>query len=227
MGLVNLSALFIQKQRATMKEIFVKNLMNKDVSCHPPETPLQLVVGEMVDQKSSCILITQNELPIGIVTERDLVKVLNQEIPEINLSLPVANFMTSPIVTLNENQTLFDAIVISRAESIRHLPVVNSDGSLVGLVTQSDLTHAHFQVIDIQSEMIESAVVAKTEKLQQLNDELHVLSMEDHLMEIGNRRAMEVDLNYTHSASLRYAHPYSVLLMDIDFFKYYNDYYGH
>ena len=51
--------------------------------------------------------------------------------------------------------------------------------------------------------------------------------MEDHLMEIGNRRAMEVDLCHTHAGAKRYDQIYSVLLLDIDHFKLYNDHYGH
>lgn len=210
-----------------MKEILVKNLMSEDVFCLPAEAPLQLAVKQMVEQRHSCIIIQQNNLPIGIVTERDLVKVLNQQVYAINMSLPVADFMSSPILSLNQNENLFDALVVSRAERIRHFPVINDDEKLVGLVTQSDLANAHFQVIEMQSEMIEQSVAAKTDKLQQLNDELQALSMEDHLMKIGNRRSMEVDLGHTHSASLRHKHPYSVLLMDIDFFKLYNDHYGH
>lgn len=201
--------------------------MTEDVTCLPPEAPLQLVVKKMVEQRYSCIVIKKNEILIGIVTERDLVKVLNHDTEEIELSLPVSGFMSSPIIRLNENETLFDAMVISRAEKIRHIPVVNDNEHLVGLVTYSDLVDAHFQVIEIQSEMIEQAVAARTGKLQQLNDELQTLSMEDHLMRIGNRRAMEVDLNHTHNASIRYGNFYSVLLIDIDFFKRYNDYYGH
>lgn len=210
-----------------MKDILVKNLMTEIVSCLQSDAPLQLAIYQMVEHQYSCIIIKQNNLPIGIVTERDLVKILNQNIMSIDLSLPISNFMTSPILSLNENESLFDAMVVSRAERIRHLPVVNDDEHLVGLVTHSDLANAHFKIVEIQSEQIEKAVSAKTDKLQQLNDELQKLSMEDHLMKIGNRRSMEVDLGHTHTASIRYGHLYSLLLMDIDFFKLYNDYYGH
>lgn len=210
-----------------MKDILVKNLMTEIVFCLPADSPLQSAICQMVENQYSCIIIKKNNLPIGIVTERDLVKILNQNIESIDLSLPISNFMTSPILSLNENQSLFDAMVISRAERIRHLPVVNNDDQLVGLVTHSDLANAHFQIVEIQSELIENAVSAKTDKLQQLNDELQKLSMEDHLMKIGNRRSMEVDLGHTHTASIRYGHLYSLLLMDIDFFKLYNDHYGH
>ena len=210
-----------------MKEILVKSLMSESVFCLSPEAPLQSAVQQMVEQKFSCIIIKHDNSPIGIVTERDLVKILNQRTDQIDLSLPVADFMTFPILSVNENETLFDAMVVSRVEKIRHLPVVNDMDELVGLVTHSDLANAHFRVVEMQSELLEKTVSEKTGQLQQLNDELQKLSMEDHLMKIGNRRAMEVDLGHTHTASIRYKHLYSILLMDIDFFKLYNDHYGH
>lgn len=210
-----------------MKEILVKTLMSEDLTCLPPEAPLNLAVEKMVEQSYSCIIISQDELPVGILTERDLVRVLNQKADEMDLSLPVSDFMSAPIVSLNENQSLFDAMVISRAQQIRHLPVFNDNEFLTGLVTQSDIANAHFRIIEMQTQIIEESVAAKTDQLQQLNKKLQALSMEDHLMNIGNRRAMEVDLGHTHKAAIRYDQPYSVLLMDIDFFKFYNDHYGH
>jgi len=210
-----------------MKEILVKSLMSKDITSLSPDTPLSVAVQLMVEQRFSCVVIQQNKIPVGIVTERDLVKVLNQEPESIDLSRHLSDFMSFPIFSLNENETLFDAMVVSRAERIRHLPVVDDNDNLVGLVTQTDLANAHFRVIELQTEIIEKTVALKTDELNQANAELQALSTQDHLMKIGNRRAMEVDLGHTHSTSVRYGHPYSVLLMDIDFFKLYNDRYGH
>lgn len=210
-----------------MKDIFVKNLMSRKVSFLPPDATLQQAVSEMITQGYSCVVIKQDDLLVGIVTERDLVKALNQYASKIDLSLPVSSIMSSPLSSLNESATLFNALVISRAEKIRHLPVVNDDEQLVGIVTQTDIANAHFRVIQLQSEIIERSVADKTSELTQLNHELQALSTEDFLMKIGNRRAMEVDLAYTHANFMRYKHPYSVLLLDIDFFKLYNDHYGH
>ncbi len=210
-----------------MKEILVETLMTRAVDCLSPDTALRHAVDKMVGQRYSCIVIVETGSPIGILTERDLVKVLAGSDHENNLIKPVAEFMTSPVHSLNQSESLFDALVVTKAEKVRHLPVVNNSNELVGLVTHTDLANAHFHVTEMQSKLIEEAITNKTQVLQQVNEELQALSMEDHLMEIGNRRAMEVDLNHTHAAALRYDHQYSLILADIDYFKRYNDKYGH
>ncbi len=191
------------------------------------DTSLRQATEQMVERRISCIIIKEDESPVGILTERDLVKVLCSNNHEQGLLGPISDFMTSPVLSLNQNESLFDALVFNRAERVRHIPVVNDNDELVGLVTQSDLANAHFHVTELQTQLIEQAIATKTQVLQEVNDELQALSMEDHLMEIGNRRAMEVDLNHTHASALRYDQNYSILLLDIDYFKRYNDHYGH
>lgn len=210
-----------------MKEVLVKTLMTKKVMCLTPEAPLSQAVTQMLDKRYSCLIVAQDKIPIGIITERDLVGLLQSKNQALELSQPISNFMTSPITQLQHNESLYDALVMSRAERVRHLPVVDDNEQLVGLVTQADLADAHFHIMEMQSDMIEKAIQDKTETLQKINEELQALSMEDHLMQIGNRRAMEVDLAHTHASAKRYNQPYSALLVDVDYFKLYNDHYGH
>jgi len=210
-----------------MKEILVETLMSSEVNCLSADTSLRQAAEQMVERRISCIIIKQDKSPIGILTERDLVKVLCSNNHEQDLHRPISGFMTSPVLSLNQNESLFDALVFNRAERVRHLPVVNDNDELVGLVTQSDLANAHFHVTELQTQLIEQAIASKTQVLQQVNEELQALSMEDHLMDIGNRRAMEVDLNHTHAGAIRHDQNYSILLLDIDYFKRYNDHYGH
>ncbi len=211
-----------------MQSILVKSLMTSNISTITPGEPLAKAVETMAHNRCSCVLVVEENHPAGIVTERDVVGLMlqSQSDPDI-LSKPVGECMSSPIITLNQKESLFEALVVSRAETVRHLPVVDDDDLVVGIVTQSDLANAHFHVIELQSEIIENSVQAKTRDLQLANEELQALSMEDHLMEIGNRRAMEVDMEHKHAAAVRYDRPYSLILLDIDFFKRYNDHYGH
>lgn len=134
--------------------------------------------------------------------------------------------MSTQLVTVHENANLFEALVISKSNQIRHLPVINDQGRLVGLVTYTDLVTAHYRVIEAQKEIFERAVAEWTEELMEINKKLQEISLEYPLLRIGNRRAMEIDLEHTHATAYRYQGPYAIILLDVDHFKLYNDYYG-
>ena len=211
-----------------MKEIRIKNLMTANVKHVGPSTPLSRVIQSMKGQRHSCIVVTKNRTPVGIVTERDIVHRFASLVRQGPAHDPaVSSIMSSPPVTIHENASLFEALVVTKSRQIRHLPVTNGDGFLVGIVTYTDLVTAHFHVVETQTEILEQAVAHRTQKLLEANRKLRSLSMEDPLLGIGNRRAMEVDLCHTHAAAVRYQRPYAVALLDVDHFKLYNDYYGH
>lgn len=64
-------------------------------------------------------------------------------------------------------------------------------------------------------------------QLQKLNEKLNVLIDTDHLTGVGNRRSFQKRMESIHLLSLRYNHPYSIIICDVDNFKSYNDTYGH
>ncbi|HXQ44095.1 MAG TPA: diguanylate cyclase [Acidimicrobiales bacterium] len=64
-------------------------------------------------------------------------------------------------------------------------------------------------------------------ELERLNDELTAIARRDPLTGLGNRRALEEDLDLLEARVSRYGHRYCMALMDVDHFKSYNDTYGH
>lgn len=208
--------------------MLIEELMSRKVACAEPGLAIARVTTLMREHNYSCLVIAERMQPLGVITERDLVGVLAraQEEPGV-FDLPAGDFMSSPPVTINEDADLFEAMVLVQTRKIRHLPVVDAAGRLSGIVTQSDLVRGHLGLIETQREIIEHAVAERTKALTEANERLKALSLEDALLGIGNRRAMEVDLRYTHAAALRYDGSYSVALFDVDFFKAYNDEYGH
>ncbi|MGH1370774.1 MAG: diguanylate cyclase [Cellvibrionaceae bacterium] len=211
-----------------MNQIQVRELMTCEVLSLTPEAPLAVITQQMSEQRRSCVVIVEDDHPVGIVTERDMVGVLARSLPRPSaIKLTAADFMSSPPVCISDGASLYEALVITQARGIRHLPVIDEQGALLGLLSQGDIARAHFRAIEQQREIIEQQIDQRTSTLVAANEQLKALSLQDALTGIGNRRAMEVDINFTHSNANRYQRPYCVALLDVDFFKKYNDHYGH
>lgn len=78
------------------------------------------------------------------------------------------------------------------------------------------------RILNLEKELNE-----KNEKLSRLNARLEELARLDHLMGIGNRRSFYETIEKVHFRACRYAHGYGLIMCDIDYFKSYNDTYGH
>lgn len=70
-------------------------------------------------------------------------------------------------------------------------------------------------------------LAAQRAQLHLLNDELTSIARRDPLTRLGNRLALQEDLEQLESRVARYGHRYCLALLDIDHFKAYNDTYGH
>lgn len=64
-------------------------------------------------------------------------------------------------------------------------------------------------------------------ELEQLNSELYKQARRDTLTRLGNRLRLREDLEDLRARTERYGHSYCAVLCDVDFFKLYNDHYGH
>jgi len=88
---------------------------------------------------------------------------------------------------------------------------------------------------DLQARLVGAARVTSLHRklaeqqteLERLNDELTAMARRDPLTGLGNRRALDEDLELLEARVTRYGHRYCMALLDVDHFKSYNDTYGH
>ncbi|MEG4962263.1 MULTISPECIES: CBS domain-containing protein [unclassified Microcoleus] len=126
----------------------------------PPETPIAQVLALMNPMrvscqlcgekqnavagaaKRSCVLVVEDNRPIGIFTERDIVKLTT--VAACTVGLTIADVMTRSPITLkqSESQDIFTAIFTLRQHQIRHLPVVDEDSRLLGIITREAIHEA-------------------------------------------------------------------------------------
>ncbi len=107
-------------------------------------------------QISSIIVIDEEKHPIGIITERDIVRrVVCDKKNASNTS--VESIMSKPLVTVEYKANIDEAVAIMTKNKIRRLPIVK-DGHLYGLITATNLIKYIFQKYVADKEILKSLV---------------------------------------------------------------------
>ncbi|MFZ8808511.1 MAG: CBS domain-containing protein [Pyrobaculum sp.] len=115
----------------------VSDIMVKDVVTAKKDDKIRDVAIRMYEKKIGSVVIVDDEgKPIGIVTERDLVYVVARALTP---DTPAWMVMTEKPVVINENALVTEAMEKMRELNIRHLPVVDASGRLVGMVSFRDI----------------------------------------------------------------------------------------
>ncbi|AFZ04351.1 GAF domain-containing protein [Calothrix sp. PCC 6303] len=116
-----------------------------------------------LEARSSCVLVVENENLIGIFTERDVVRLCAQQVPLENLA--IREVMIHPVVTIRESEftDLFSAVQLIQQHRIRHLPILDEQNCIVGLITHESLRHSSRPVdllrLRLVSEVMTSEVI--------------------------------------------------------------------
>jgi len=95
---------------------------------------------------------------------------------------------------------------------------------------QRDLLHTQQLLVDSlrsSERLLEQRVSERTEQLQALNARLESLSMTDGLTGIANRRQFDIALQKEWGRAQRLGQSLALAVLDVDWFKDYNDHYGH
>ena len=90
----------------------------------------------MEDVGVGAIVVLENNLPVGIITDRDFaIKITAHSYP---IDTPVRRIMSSPLISIDPNSDLWIASDLMSTRNVRKLPVIE-DHKVVGILTSSDL----------------------------------------------------------------------------------------
>ena len=117
----------------------VGQLMTEWLETISPSGTAQEAAKKMRDKKVSSLVVTDVEdKPIGIVTERDLVRQVCTKVINSN-DVIVHHIMSAPIATIDANSSVEVAADIMNQNKVRHLLVVD-ENKVLGIITPSDFT---------------------------------------------------------------------------------------
>lgn len=169
------------------------------------DVPSAAVVAEIVDKAATAALVTGPDARLsGILTERDVVRRLAFRAVE---DTPVCDVMTSPVMTIAEDDYLYHAIARMRRFKLRHMPVVDATGMPVGMLhLDTALAAVSSRMVTQIDHLTQEGTVdglrevksAQVELAQQLfDDNLPVPTIQSLLTHINrdiHRRVVEMNL---------------------------------
>jgi len=119
-----------------MDSTFVNQIMSKNVLTADKSTSLQEAAEKMTKLNIGCVIVTENSKPVGIITERDFVtKIAAEGRP---LFTEISEVMSSPLITIDPEETIWEASEMMKEKLIHKLPVKEND-QIIGIVTTTDI----------------------------------------------------------------------------------------
>jgi CBS domain-containing protein len=111
-----------------------------------PSDPISVVIEKMLGEDiGAIIVIERDETPVGIITEKDLIERVVEPNRDIDVTL-VQEVMSKPIVTIESDETVAEALRVMHEKNIRRLAVTSED-LFVGIITERRLLEAVFREI--------------------------------------------------------------------------------
>ncbi|ABP95631.1 MULTISPECIES: CBS domain-containing protein [Metallosphaera] len=116
----------------------VKDIMSSPVFQVEANTTLQETCKLMLEKGVGSVIVTDNGEPKGIFTDRDAVRAIANGASAMDELRTVATM--HDLVTVNEEVDIIQAAKLMAEKKIRHLPVTNSNGEIVGMISVTDLS---------------------------------------------------------------------------------------
>ena len=144
-----------------MAHTFVKDVMISDLTTLDASTSIKDAAKLMDKNNIGCIIVTKNQLPIGILTERDFVKRIAAKEKPSTTSLE--EVMSSPLIEVKPDETVWEAAEIMKTNNIHKLPV-KKDNKIIGIVTATDLVKICSMGSDSEMRRICDQIITRMQK---------------------------------------------------------------
>ncbi len=127
---------------SSIETISVSRFMTRDVRMEKEDQNIITACRIMYKNNIGCVVIVSknsanSEKPIGIITERDVVRLLGSLKPSL-LQTPLHEIMSKPLITISINSSIKDAIQTMQQKNIRRLVIVDKE-KMVGIITDKDI----------------------------------------------------------------------------------------
>jgi len=122
-----------------MEDIFVGRLMSSPVETVSPDTKAHVAAETMLDEGIGSVIVTDDDGQLqGILTATDFVHVAAEQ--RWATDATVETYMTTDVTTTDANAEVQDIADLMITEEFHHVPVVDDEEGVVGIITTTDIT---------------------------------------------------------------------------------------
>lgn len=125
------------------------------VSASPDEYVFDVMEKMDATQISSLVIIDQQQMPLGMVTQKDVIHAIVTR-PSDFLLMTAKELISAPLFTLHPDAYFYEALLLMVKHGVKHIPITSSDGSLEGIITMTNLTHARGNAVLSVVDKVES-----------------------------------------------------------------------
>jgi len=120
------------------RRLVAADIMTKPVVTRAPHDELTRIAAEMQRHQIGSVVIVEKGKAVGILTERDFVRIVERLGALLEKSL-AKNHMTTPVLSVRSDTPLADVVSLMGEKHIRHLVVLDRNGELAGIISSRDV----------------------------------------------------------------------------------------
>lgn len=115
----------------------VRDVMNKSIISVDKDDTIRIAVNKMVHGEIGAVIVTEKDKPVGILTERDILKFIAKEKIDLDNN-KVESIMSTPLISVDSSSNLEEAAGVMLTNNIRRLMIKEKD-KYVGIISQREL----------------------------------------------------------------------------------------
>jgi len=128
----------------------IEDIMTRNVITIGPPATIRTASKVMRDKGVGSLIVCENDKAVGIITERDiLTRVTAKKIEPATIN--VGKVMSTPLISIPPETSVEDAARLMMKNNIRRLPVSDSEGRFVGIVTERDIMQGLLKLLSKDS----------------------------------------------------------------------------
>ncbi|MGC8622350.1 MAG: CBS domain-containing protein [Candidatus Micrarchaeia archaeon] len=147
------------------RSLLVNDIMSSPVVTAREDESVKSVAAKMKAHNIGGVVVVDKEgLPIGMITERDIVRKLLAGTKRTLFFAKAKHIMSKPLLTITKDRKLEEAAKYMADSKVKRLCVVDENRKLIGIITESDITRNASYLIDVLNEMISTGYTEERNK---------------------------------------------------------------